>query len=137
MPDTQNSGWSSYRPSKTLWIWSIVGASALTMAIGFTWGGWMTTGRASVMSDIAVRDARAKLVADLCVHNFVSSGDAVENLKALKAKSSWERDDFINEGGWATIAGIDDSVVNAADTCADQLLNLKELPAETPSVTDS
>jgi hypothetical protein len=137
MANTENGGWSSYQPSKTLWFWSLVGASALTMAIGFTWGGWMTTGRASVMTDLAVRDARAKLVADLCVHNFVSSSDAAENLKALKAKSSWERDDFINEGGWAKIAGIDGTVAKAADTCADQLVNLKELPAETPSVTDT
>jgi hypothetical protein len=29
-------GWSGYRPSKTLWGWSIVGASALTMVLGFT-----------------------------------------------------------------------------------------------------
>ena len=32
-------GWSSYRPSKTLWAWSIVGASALTMAA------WLHLGR--------------------------------------------------------------------------------------------
>ncbi|KWV54803.1 hypothetical protein AS026_38225 [Rhizobium altiplani] len=131
-------GWSSYRPSKTLWGWSLVGASALTMVLGFTWGGWTTSGRAGVMTDIAVRDARADLVASVCVHNFVTANDAADNLKSLKAKSSWERDDFIKEGGWATIAGIDETVTNATDDCADQLMKLKELPQATdPVVSDS
>ena len=134
----QDSSWSSYRPSKTLWAWSLIGASALTMALGFTWGGWTTAGRAHVMTDIAVRDARANLVAGICVHNFVTANGAADNLKALQAKSSWQRDDFIKEGGWANIAGIDDKVANATDACAEQLMKLKELPQSTdPAVTDS
>jgi len=135
MSDMERAGWSSFRPSKTLWFWSIVGASVLTTIVGFTWGGWVTSGRASTMAELAVRNARANLVADMCVHNFVSSSDAAENLKALKAKSSWQREDFIKDGGWTTIAGINDPVANAADTCAAHLLNMKELPA--PAVTDS
>ncbi|TAU88750.1 hypothetical protein [Rhizobium leguminosarum] len=132
-------GWSNYRPSKTLWAWSIVGASALTMALGFTWGGWTTSGRARVTTDIAVRNAKADLVAGICVHNFVTAKDAQENLKALQAKSSWQRDDFIADGGWAKIAGIDDTITNAADACADQLVKMKELPQSggDAAVTDS
>ncbi|MGO7135474.1 hypothetical protein AB9E06_32050 [Rhizobium leguminosarum] len=132
-------GWSNYRPSKTLWAWSIVGASALTMALGFTWGGWTTSGRARVMTDIAVRNAKADLVAGICVHNFVTAKDAQENLKALQAKSPWQRDDFITDGGWAKIAGIDGTITNAADACADQLVKMKELPQSggDAAVTDS
>ena len=136
MPDRER-GWPNYRPSKTLWAWSIVGASALTMALGFTWGGWTTSGRARVMTEIAVRNAKADLVAGICVHNFVTASGAAENLKSLQAKGSWQRDDFINEGGWAKIAGIDDTVANAADACADQLMKLRELPPSDPVVTDS
>lgn len=137
MSDRDHIGWSSFRPSKTLWFWSVVGASVLTTVVGFTWGGWVTTSRASTMAEVAIRNARANLIADICVHNFVSSSDAAENLKMLKAKSSWEREDFIKNGGWTNIAGIDDPVANAADTCADHLLDLKELPSNAPSVTDS
>ncbi|WP_431324845.1 hypothetical protein [Rhizobium sp. YTU87027] len=133
-----DSAWSEYRPSKTLWAWSIIGTCALTMVAGFTWGGWMTSGRADVMRDIAVRDAKAELVAGICVHNFVTARGAEENLRALQAKSSWERENFIRDGGWTKIAGINDSVTNAADTCADQLMKLKELPKSAdPAVTDS
>ncbi|TAX63643.1 hypothetical protein ELI03_36060 [Rhizobium leguminosarum] len=132
------SGWSAYRPSKTLWIWSIVGASALTMAVGFTWGGWTTSGKARVMEEIAVRNARAELVADMCVQKFIASSDAEAKLEALKAKSSWERDDFIQDGGWTTIAGIKDTVPNAAETCAHRLVDMKNLASpNVPPVTDS
>lgn len=132
------SGWSNYRPSKTLWGWSIVGGAVLTVILGFTWGGWVTTGRANVMRDTAVRDAKADLVAGVCVHNFVTAGDAADNLKTLKAKSTWQRSDFIKEGGWTKIAGIDDTVTNAASACAEQLMKLKELPKSSSAViTDS
>ncbi|WP_434713547.1 hypothetical protein NMA58_24780 (plasmid) [Rhizobium sp. YTUHZ045] len=138
MPNSQG-GWSDYRPSKTLWAWSIVGASALTMALGFTWGGWTTSGRATVMTANAVRDAKADLVAEICVHNFITANNAQENLKALQAKSSWQREDFIDEGGWAKIAGIEGTITDAADACADELVKLKELPLSggEAAVTDS
>ncbi|TCL63662.1 hypothetical protein [Rhizobium sp. BK251] len=130
--------WASYRPSKTMWAWSLVGACAFTMVVGFTWGGWVLGGRAQVMTDNAVRQARAELVADVCVHNFVNAVDAEHNLEALKAKSTWERDDFIRDGGWTTVAGIDESVASAADACARKLMEMKALPqVEAAPVTGS
>ncbi|MBC2806359.1 hypothetical protein C3Y94_024690, partial [Rhizobium ruizarguesonis] len=64
-----------YRPTKSVWAWSVVGASALTVVLGCTWGGWTTSGRAAVIADIAVRNAKADLVAGICVHNFVTASD--------------------------------------------------------------
>lgn len=123
---TDNS-WSEYRPSKGLWFWTLIGASALTMAIGFTWGGWTTAGHASNMRDVAVRNGRAELVSRLCVQKFVSSPDAAEQLAALKAKSYWDRDDFVEKGGWTTIAGLEKPVPSAAESCANKLVDMKEL----------
>ncbi|MEN3149921.1 hypothetical protein ABCW43_21705 [Neorhizobium sp. IRAMC:178] len=131
-------GRSSFRPSKTLWLWSLVGASVLTMIVGFTWGGWTTSARVREMNMVAARDARADLVAGMCVHDFISASDAEQNLQALKAISSWERENFIKEGGWTKVPGIDGPVINAANSCAEQLIELKELPQTVPSgVTDS
>ena len=131
-------GRSSFRPSKILWLWSLVGASVLTMIVGFTWGGWTTSASVREMNMVAARDARADLVADICVHEFISAGDAGHNLQILKATSSWERENFIKEGGWTKVAGIDGPVINAANNCAEQLMEMKELPQPTSSaVTDS
>lgn len=90
------------------------------------------------MTALAVRDARADLVANICVHNFATAADAQDNLEALRAKSSWAREGFIQEGGWATIAGIEEPVVNAADVCAQHLIDMKQLPSDdTAGVTSS
>lgn len=92
-----DGGRSSFRPSKILWLWSLVGASVLTMIVGFTWGGWTTSASVREMKMVAARDARADLVADICVHDFISASNAEQNLQALKATSSWERENFIKE----------------------------------------
>ncbi|WP_246827121.1 hypothetical protein [Rhizobium binae] len=68
MSETEPAGWRDYRPSKRVWAWSMFGASALTMFIGFTLGGWLPVGRANVMANIAARNARAALVADNSYH---------------------------------------------------------------------
>ncbi|CAN7732668.1 hypothetical protein [Neorhizobium sp. LjRoot104] len=137
MTNSEKSGWAGYRPTKTAWFWSLVGASALTMVVGFAWGGWTTAGSARTKTAIAVRDARADLIADICVHNFTTASNAEENLKVLRDKSSWAREGYIKDGGWTNVGGIDEPVVNAADACAEQLLDLKQLPARDMTVTDS
>ena len=128
--------WSEYRPSKTLWFWSLVGACAMTIVVGFAWAGWWTAGGASKMSELAARNARAELVSQLCVHRFVSSPDAAKQLAALKEKSTWERDDFVKQGGWTRIAGIDEAIPNAAEDCASKLVEIEDL-TPTSAVTDS
>lgn len=128
--------WSTYRPSKKTWIWSIIGSSALTMLIGFTAGGWMTSGGATVMSATAARDARAELAASLCVNRFVSSETAATKFAELKDASFWQRDELIRKGGWADVAG-QGPVPGAAELCAEQLLAMKELPIDTASDTSA
>lgn len=123
-------GWRDHRPSKRVWLWSMIGASALTMTIGFTIGGWLPTGRAVVLADIAARNARAALVADLCVQKFVSSANAAENLTALKASSYWERNSFIERGGWTLISGVRKPNADAIDRCVEVLVNMKQVPAQ-------
>jgi hypothetical protein len=120
--------WHEYSPSKKLWIWSMVGASVVTMALGFTAGGWTTSGRASVMADRAAREATSKLVASVCVQRFASSADAAKNLNDLKKTYSWQRGDFIEKGGWVALVGVENSVPGAANLCADRLIEMKDLP---------
>jgi hypothetical protein len=43
---TMSQRWENYRPSKTLWFWSVAVAAVLTMIVGFTAGGWTTGGSA-------------------------------------------------------------------------------------------
>lgn len=121
--------WENYQPSKTLWFWSVVGAAVLTIIVGFTAGGWTTGGTAMQMAQTSARDARAELVANLCVEKFVSAADASKNLAKLKETSSYQRNSFITDGGWTTLAGMKNKAPGAADLCADKLAAMDAIPA--------
>ncbi|WP_137391202.1 hypothetical protein [Rhodoligotrophos defluvii] len=121
--------WRNYRPSKAAWFWSCVAAVVLTMIIGFSWGGWVTGGTARDMADTAAEEARAQLAATVCVDRFMDAADARTQLAALKETSSWERDSFIEEGGWATLPGMDEPVEASADLCAERLAEMQLPPS--------
>lgn len=124
--------WDKYRPTKTLWFWSLIGAVVATMVLGFAAGGWKTGGTAAFMADKAAKDARIELAASLCVQKFVGTEGAADQLAALKKTSSWERDSFVEEGGWAKLAGMEKSIPGTADLCADELVAMDGVAA--PSV---
>lgn len=138
---TMSQRWENFRPSKTLWFWSVAGAAVLTMILGFTAGGWTTGGTATAMATDSARDARAELVANLCVENFVTGVNASQNLAELKETSSYQRRGFITDGGWVTLAGMEREAPGAAELCANQLAAMDTLPARSadvaPDTTDS
>ncbi|EIM72712.1 hypothetical protein A33O_18749 [Nitratireductor aquibiodomus RA22] len=78
----------------------------------------------------AKEDARENLVANLCVSKFVASAGADAKFVAVKEASSYERDDLVEEGGWATIDGLKEQVAGAIDLCADRIAGMEELPAD-------
>ncbi len=114
--------WENFRPSKTTWFWSSVACVLATIIVGFTWGGWVTSGTATRMSAQAADQARAQMAAAYCVSSFQHAPNATAELAALKKTESWERSDFIDKGGWVKLPGLKASVDGAADLCAQQLL---------------
>jgi len=120
--------WNDFRPSKTLWGWSMAGAALAAIIAGFTVGGWMTGGTAQKMAEDAAREARAQLASTVCVERFTASDSARTNLVELKETASYKQDDFIADGGWATPAGFDRPIPGAADLCADRLAAMESLP---------
>ena len=116
-----------YQPTKTTLLWSMAGAAALTMFVGFTWGGWVTGGTAATMAQDAAEESTAKLAAVVCVERFVNAPDAAAQLAALKETSRWKQRSFVEDGNWTRLAGMDEPVDGAADLCAEQLADM-ELP---------
>jgi hypothetical protein len=121
-------GWAEYRPSKTAMFWACVGCVVATLVIGFTWGGWVTGGTAQAMAADAASTAKAELVAAACVDRFMASPDAKAQLATLKKTSSWERDEYLEKGGWLSVVKGNKPVDGAADICAERLMKA-ELPS--------
>jgi len=117
--------WSGYQPSKTATFWVCVLCIVGTMIVGFTWGGWMTAGTAMQKVREAEEQARAKVVAALCVERFKQTADASAKLTELKEMNSWRRGEFVETGGWARMPGSDESLDEAADLCAERLAKLE------------
>lgn len=128
--------WRDYRPSKAALFWSCLGCVALTIIVGFAWGGWVTGGTATRMAAEAATEARAELVASVCVERFLDASDARAQLAALKKENSWTQDDFIDKGGWTKLPGIEKAVPQAASLCAERLADAT-LPPEDEAANES
>ena len=123
--------WQESRPSKAMLFWACVASVILTLIIGFSWGGWVTGGTAETMAERAAKDARADLIATVCVDRFLGAPDAEAQLAALKeTTSSWQQRQLIEEGGWATVPGIEEQNSQAAGLCADKLADATVPPKE-------
>jgi len=131
MSNSPMKAWSDYKPSKTIWLWSCVGAAVLTMIVGFTAGGWVTQSSAAKQAEASTSAAVAQLAAGICVHRFMAAPDAQAKLAALKSADSWKRDSMIEKGGWVTFADAKAPVDGAADLCASKLMQSSEAAATT------
>jgi hypothetical protein len=105
------------------------GGAIVLAIVGFSYGGWVTGGTAQGMANTAAREASLKVVAGICVNQFAAAPDATAQLAKLKETKSWDRDDFIEAGGWSTVAGVGNGVRGVADECAKQLAAMDALPA--------
>lgn len=127
---TLGQRWGAYRPTKAAWFWSSASAAALTMIVGFSWGGWVTGSTAQKMAADAAAGARTQLAAAACVARFNAGPSAAAELAALKGVSSYSRGDMLVKDGWATMAGGKEPVAGAADLCARMLVSAAS-PAST------
>ena len=114
--------WNDYKASKGTLAWACVAGIVGTAIVGFTWGGWVTGGKAQTMATAAADDARSELVASLCVDRFNAGQNVAAQMEELKKTQSWSRRDFIEKGGWVAVPGKPMPTRQAATRCADQLL---------------
>jgi hypothetical protein len=110
--------WSKTRPTKAIAFWIAIAAIILTMIVGFAWGGWVTGGNAQEMSDEAV----VQSLAPICVGQFNQDPEKALKLEELKKMSSYQRDDYVKEQGWATMPGEAQASSKVADACAKLLI---------------
>jgi hypothetical protein len=104
-------------------LWGVVGGAIVATIVGFTWGGWVTGGRAEADASQRANAAVVLALAPVCVERFQRGSDAPATLAALKKVDSWSQGDFVEKGGWATTPGTksNDQVSAIAKACASLL----------------
>jgi predicted RNA polymerase sigma factor len=116
-------GATPYKVPKSIVVLACVACIAATVAVGFTWGGWVTSSKASAMVDRAVVSGQAQLAAAICVDRFTTGPKAKAQTALLKATEPWRRNDFMRQGGWLALPGRVEPVSGAAGLCVQQILN--------------
>ena len=101
-------------------LWGMLAGAVIASIVGFTWGGWVTGGRAEADATQRANSAVVAALAPVCVERFQQAADVPGNLAALKKVDSWSQGEFVEKGGWATIAGAKptDQVSTVAKACA-------------------
>lgn len=123
---TARQRWNAYRPSKNLVFWMLVAAVALTMLVGFTWGGWMTSGGATQLATTSASNAVVERLVPICVAQFNLDPDKEQKLLALQETSSYQRGKYVTDQTWATMAGDTQPDRKVADACAKVLMQIDQ-----------
>lgn len=104
-------------------LWGAAGGALLLAVVGFSWGGWTTSGTAEANAVRRADTAVVGALAPICVGKFRQDAAATANLEALKKADPWAQGTFIEKGGWAN--GIDaqatEQIASVAKACADLL----------------
>ncbi|HEY7323010.1 MAG TPA: hypothetical protein VIE89_36085 [Candidatus Binatia bacterium] len=100
---------------------SAAGGAILLAVIGFSYGGWVTTGTAEAMAKEIAATAVAERLGLICVAQSNGDSEKGQKLKEMKDKDSWEKGRYIEKQSWAIMPGEDKPDSKVADACAKQL----------------
>jgi hypothetical protein len=96
------------------------GAAALAVT-GFSWGGWVTGGKARQMAADRSRIDVVAALSLICVDQSKHDPQMIERVAALKTASSWSRGDLVIKHGWATMPGTTEADREVAVACAEKV----------------
>lgn len=104
--------------------WGVVVGGLFTMIVGFSWGGWTTSG---TTDRIAIERSTVAVTAALvpvCLEKSKADPAVVKKVGALRAlTSSYEQRNAVVKDGWASVGG-GEANSNVAEACAAELLKV-------------
>ncbi len=99
---------------------AVVGAVAVSI-IGFTWGGWTTSGTAQEMADDFATEQVALAMVPVCLDLSEADSERVEILATLREASRFQKRNAMMATGWATMPGTETPSRDLADACLAEL----------------
>ena len=114
--------WDNAQASKKVVFGFAVVAIILTIIVGFNFGGWVTGSAAKTMSS----DAVVQRLSSICVSQYNEDLGKIQKLRELNKVSSYQRDDYVAEQGWATMPGEEKPDRGVAAECAKLLVQINQ-----------
>ena len=112
----------------------VIGAVAVGI-VGFSWGGWMTSGGANKMASAMAHDEVIAAMVPVCLEMARVDPDRVAQLATIRETTSYKRRDVVMAAGWATIPGSDLPSRDIAQACL-AVLDLEEPLARADNAVD-
>jgi hypothetical protein len=106
-------------------FWGAVVGAAGIMILGFAWWGWVLGSTAEQMAKARADEAVTAILVPICVEKFMAQADAAAKLAEFQRSASWQHNQLIEKGGWATVDGSKEPNKAVARMCAQQLVNRK------------
>jgi hypothetical protein len=104
--------------------WGVVIGSVLTMIVGFSWGGWTTSGTANRLAMNQATTAVTAALVPFCLEKSKTDPSGAKKLGELRAlTTSWDQREAVLAGGWATF-GTGEGNREVAEACASELLKV-------------
>lgn len=102
-------------------IYGALLGAAFIAVVGFSWGGWMTGGRANEMASKMAQDEVIAALVPLCVDMSRTDNERIAKLVTIRDATSFKRRDAVMATGWATIPGADAPNRDLAQACLEFL----------------
>ena len=99
---------------------ALVGAVAASI-LGFTWGGWTTSGGAEEMAQNFAAEKVTMAMVPVCLDLSDADAERIAKLATLQEASSFQRRNAMMKTGWATLPGTDAPSRDLADACLAEL----------------
>ena len=104
--------------------WGAVAGAAAIAILGFAQLGWVTGASAERMAQSRAEIALVSLLVPICVDRFQRHPEAAARMTQLRQVSTWDRRQFVERGGWATMPGNPEPNSPLASACAERLIAL-------------
>ena len=102
-------------------LYGAVGGAIALAVVGFSWGGWVTGGKASEMAASQSQKDVVVALSSICVDQSKRDPQLAERVALLKAAASYTRGDLVMKNGWATMPGASEANRQVAVACADKV----------------
>jgi hypothetical protein len=104
--------------------WGFVVGGLVTIVVGFSWGGWTTSGTVERIASERATAAVTTALVPVCLEKSKADPKAAMKLAELRTfTSAWDQRDAVVKDGWATIGG-GEANRDVAEACASQLLKV-------------
>lgn len=102
-------------------LYGVLGGAIAVSILGFTYGGWTTSGTAQDMAQDHANKAVTSAMVPVCLDMSASDPERAEKLASVQDASGFGRRRAMMETGWATLPGTDTPNNDLAAACIEGL----------------